>query len=152
MELDKEKIHYFQKNRGQFLMIDHVTELEVGSHAKGYKILNKDLWFFKVHWPGDPNMPASLQLESLTQICALPILAIPENLGKFMYVVSANNLKFKKKITPDFEKFDLDTKITSYKRGIATCLGKGFINGELACTAEFTLVLAGELEKFKIKK
>jgi 3-hydroxyacyl-[acyl-carrier-protein] dehydratase len=152
VELDKEKIHYFQKNRDQFLMVDHVTDLKTGSYAKGYKKLNKDLWFFKVHWPGDPNMPASLQLESLTQICALPILSMNENIGKFMYVVSASNLKFKKKITPEYQKFELDTKILSYKRGLAVCSGSGFVNGELACSADFTLVLEGEIDKFKVNK
>ena len=24
-----------------------------------------DEWFFKVHWPGDPNMPGLLQIEAL---------------------------------------------------------------------------------------
>ena len=43
MELDKEKIHYFQKNRDQFLMVDHVTDLKTGSYAKGYKKLNKSM-------------------------------------------------------------------------------------------------------------
>ena len=58
---------------------------------------------FKIHWPGDPNMPASLQLESLTQLSALPILVMPENVGKFMYVVSATNLKFKKSYSRIFK-------------------------------------------------
>ena len=59
MQLNKDKIHYYQKNRGDFLMIDYVTELEIGNFANGYKDLDENLWFFKIHWPGDPNMPAS---------------------------------------------------------------------------------------------
>jgi len=152
MILDKEKIHYYQKNRGQFLMIDHVTDLEVGKHANGFKELHQDLWFFKIHWPGDPNMPASLQLESLTQLGALPILTMPENIGKFMYLVSASNLKFKKKITPNYKKLDLETKLTSFKRGIALCQGTGYLDGDFVCSAEFTLILADEIKKFKVKK
>ena len=111
MELDKEKIHLYQKNRGQFLMIDYVTDYKEGSYANGYKDLSKNLWFFEIHWPGDPNMPASLQLESLTQLSALAILTMPENVGKFMYIVSASNLSFKKKITPEYKRFDLETKM-----------------------------------------
>mgnify|MGYP001215646618 CR=1 FL=1 len=151
MEWDKSKIHYYQKNRGQFLMIDYVTDIKVCSHAKGFKELDKELWFFKIHWPGDPNMPASLQLESLTQLAALPILAMPENVGKFMLIASANNLKFKKKVTPEFKKFELETKIKSFKRGIAVCSGAGYLNGEFACSADFILILADELEKFRKK-
>ena len=152
MQLNKEKIHYYQKNRGEFLMIDYVQNLKIGESAVGYKELDKDLWFFKIHWPGDPNMPASLQLESLTQLSALPILVMPENVGKFMYVVSATNLKFKKKVTPEYSRFDIETKVESYKRGILKSKGYGFINKELACSADITLILADELSKYKINK
>ncbi|HCZ10343.1 MAG TPA: beta-hydroxyacyl-ACP dehydratase, partial [Flavobacteriaceae bacterium] len=55
-------------------------------------------WFFKVHWPSDPNMPGMLQIESLVQMAALSILTIPGNKGKVMYLVSANKLKFIRKI------------------------------------------------------
>ena len=136
MELNKEKIHYYQKNRGQLLMIDYVTSLEIGDYARGFKELNKNLWFFEIHWPEDPNMPASLQLECLTQLAALPILTMPDNIGKLMYIISASNLKFKKKVTPNYKKFDLETNIVSYKRGIASCNGSGYLDGELACSAE----------------
>ena len=152
MQLNKDKIHYYQKNRGDFLMIDYVTELEIGNFANGYKDLDENLWFFKIHWPGDPNMPASLQLESLTQLCALSILTMDEHVGKFMYLVSANNLKFKKKITPEFKRFNLETKIISFKRGIANCTGQGFVDNDLACSADFRLILADEIKKFKVNK
>ena len=133
-------------------MIDYVTDLKIGSYANGYKVLDENLWFFKIHWPGDPNMPASLQLEALTQLCALPILTMDENVGKFMYIVSATNLKFKKKVTPKFKRFDLETKINSFKRGLAICSGVGYINGEFVCSADFKLILADEIEKFKVNK
>ena len=47
MQLNKEKIHYYQKNRGEFLMIDYVQNLKIGESAVGYKELDKDLWFLK---------------------------------------------------------------------------------------------------------
>ena len=65
--------------------------------AKGYKNLN-DEWFFKVHWKDDPNMPGMLQIEGLIQLSALVILTLPGNKGKKMYLTSANDLMFKKKI------------------------------------------------------
>jgi len=151
MELDKEKIHHYQKNRDQFLMMDHVSDIKAGSYANGFKNLNEDQWYFKIHWPGDPNMPATLQMECLTQLSALPILIMPENEGKFMYIVSASNLKFKKKVTPEYKKLDLETKRKSFKRGLATCTGSAYLNGELACSADFILMLADEIEKFRVK-
>ena len=57
MELDKKKILEIQKNRDPYLFIDHVTDFELKKFAFGYKYLNNDDWFFKVHWENDPNMP-----------------------------------------------------------------------------------------------
>ena len=53
-----------------------------------------------MHWPKDPNMPGMLQIEALVQMAALTILTMPDNKGKVVYLVSADNLKFKKKIIP----------------------------------------------------
>ena len=83
--------------------------------AKGYKDLKEDEWFFKVHWPNDPNMPGMLQIESLVQMCALAILTLPGNKGKVVYLTSANNLKFIKKIIPKTRLY-LDTRIKSFKK------------------------------------
>ena len=100
MKLNKKEILEYQQNRPPYLMIDFAEEVIPGKSAKGYKDLKEDEWFFKVHWPGDPNMPGMLQIESLVQMCALSILCLPGNKGKVMYLTSANNLKFIKKILP----------------------------------------------------
>ena len=66
--LDKNGIHEYQQNRAPYLMIDYATEVIPGKSAKGYKDLNSDEWFFKVHCPKDPNMPGMLQVEALVQM------------------------------------------------------------------------------------
>ena len=97
LKLNKEEILYYQKNRDPFLMIDIATEIVPGKKANGYKYLKKDEWFFKVHWPEDPNMPGALQVEALTQMGALTILTLDGNQGKLIYVVAADKVKYKKK-------------------------------------------------------
>ena len=149
MKLDKKEILEYQQNRDPYLMIDYVDELIPGKSAKGYKDLKINEWFFKVHWPNDPNMPGMLQIESLVQMSALSILSLPGNKGKVMYLTSANDLKFIKKITPN-NRFYIDTKILSYKRGLANCEGKGFINEKLACKAKFNLILPEEIKRFNL--
>tara|TARA_B100001123_G_C15126449_1_gene953520 strand:+ start:332 stop:790 length:459 start_codon:yes stop_codon:yes gene_type:complete len=149
MKLDKKEILQYQQNRDPYLMIDYVDELIPGKSAKGYKDLKINEWFFKVHWPNDPNMPGMLQIESLVQMSALSILSLPGNKGKVMYLTSANDLKFIKKITPN-NRFYIDTKILSYKRGLANCEGKGFINEKLACKAKFNLILPEEIKRFNL--
>ena len=150
MELDKKKILEYQQNRGPYLLIDHATEVVPGKSSKGYKLLNHDEWFFKVHWPGDPNMPGMLQVEAMVQMCALSILTLPDNKGKIVYLIKADNLKFIKKIVPK-TKFEIETKILSFKRGMAHCQGFGFINQEIACKADFTLILPDIIKSFNLK-
>ena len=145
--LDKKGIYEYQQNREPYLLIDVATEVVPGKSAKGYKDLGSDEWFFKVHWPSDPNMPGMLQIEALIQMCALSILSLPGNKGKVVYLTSANNMKFIKKIIPDSRLY-IETKIKSFKRGLAICEGKGLVNKEIACKAEFVLILPEEIKKY----
>ena len=150
MKLDKKKILEYQQNRSPYLMIDFVDEVIPGKSAIGYKDLKEDEWFFKVHWPGDPNMPGMLQIESLVQMCALSILCLPGNKGKVMYLTSATNLKFIKKIVPNSRLY-VKTKIISFKRGLAVCEGVGLVENEEVCKAKFNLILPEEIKKYNLK-
>ena len=150
LKLNKDGIHEYQQNRYPYLLIDEAEEVIPGVSAKGYKDLKEDEWFFKVHWPNDPNMPGMLQIESLVQMCALSILSLPGNKGKVVYLTSANNMKFIKKIVPN-SRLNIETKIKSFKRGIAICEGYGFVGKEMACKAEFNLILPDELSKYNLK-
>jgi len=60
---------------GNMLMIDRIVEInnEGGEYGKGSIIaeldINPDLWFFDVHFKGDPVMPGCLGLDALWQLC-----------------------------------------------------------------------------------
>ena len=150
LNLDKKGIYEYQQNREPYLMIDHATEVIPGVSAKGYKDFKNDEWFFKVHWKNDPNVPGMLQIEALVQMCALSILSLPGNKGKVVYLTSANNLKFVKKILPG-SRLNIDTKIKSFKRGLAVCEGQGLIAKNIACKAEFNLILPEEIKKYNLQ-
>ena len=149
--LDKQGIYEYQQNREPYLLIDYASEIIPGVSAKGYKDLKNDEWFFKVHWPNDPNMPGMLQIEALVQMCALSILSLPGNKGKVVYLTSANNMKFIRKIIPKSRLY-IETKIKSFKRGLAICEGLGFVEKNLVCEADFCLILPDEIKKYNLKK
>ena len=151
ISLDKRGIHEHQQNREPYLLIDYATEIYPGKSAKGYKDLTKDEWFFKVHWPQDPNMPGMLQIEALVQMSALSILTLPGNKGKTMYLTSAHNLKFIKKILTSTRLY-IETKIKSFKRGLAICEGVGLVGNMTACKADFNLILPEEIKKYNLKE
>jgi 3-hydroxyacyl-[acyl-carrier-protein] dehydratase len=150
MELDKSQILEYQQNRDPYLMIDYVTDFKPGEYSKGFKKLNENDWFFKVHWPGDPNMPGMLQVEAMVQMSSIAILTLPGNKGKILYLTSVDKIKLKKKIIPN-DKLILETEIIRFSRGLAKCTGKGYVDSKIACEAEFNLILVDELKKYKIK-
>jgi len=150
MKLSKKEILEYQQNRSPYLMIDFADEVIPGKSAKGYKDLKEDEWFFKVHWPKDPNMPGMLQIESLVQMCALSLLTMPGNKGKLVYLISADKIKFKKKVIPN-DRLIIATKVNSYNRGIAKCEGTGEVNDKIACSAEFTVVLPHVIDYYRKK-
>ena len=151
MKLNKEQILKYQQNRPPYLMIDFAEEVIPGKSAKGYKDFKEDEWFFKVHWPRDPNVPGMLQIEALVQMSALSILSLPGNKGKVMYLTSANNIKFIKKIIPN-KRLYIETKVKNFKRGLAICEGLGLIEKQIACKAEFNLILPEEIKKYNLKE
>ena len=149
ISLDKNGILEYQMNRDPYLLIDAAEEVVPGVSAKGYKYLSDEDWFFKVHFPGDPNMPGLLQIEALVQMCALCVLTLPGNKGKIVYLAAANNLKFKRKIVSG-DTLHIETGMSSWKRGIGKCWGAGKVDEEVACSAEFTIVLPDELKAYKL--
>ena len=151
MYLDHKDILEFQKNRFPYLMIDTVENVVPGKSSKGFKNLTANDWFFKCHFPGDPNMPGLLQVEAIVQIAALAILTISGNKGKIMYLSKLTDTKFKKKVIIG-DRLDLYAEVISYKRGIAKYYGKGTVKEKKVCEASFELVLADEVNKFKIKQ
>ncbi len=151
LKLNVNEIHEYEQNRPPYRMIDFAEEVIPGISAKGYKLLNEDEWFFPVHFPGDPNMPGMLQIEALVQMCALTVLTLNGNKGKVVYLLSANNIKLKRKVLPG-DRLYLDTKLLSWKRGIGNCTGTGSVNGEISCQADFQIVMPDILKQFRVTK
>ena len=150
MYLDNKDILVYQKNRFPYLMIDVAEEVIPGKSVKGYKNLTANDWFFKCHFPGDPNMPGLLQVEAIVQLSALTILTLPGNKGKVMYLSKVFNSKFKKKVIIG-DRLDLYSEVISFKRGIAKFEGKATVKDDKVCEVNFELVLPDEVDKFKIK-
>ena len=140
MKLTKNEIIKIQKNRDPYLLIDYATKVLPGKYIEGYKILKKNEWFFKVHWPGDPNMPGMLQVEAMVQMSSLIIFTQPKMKNKTLYLVDSSDIKFFKKIVPG-DKLKIVSKLVSKNRGLFKFESEGFIKKKTACKARFTLIL-----------
>ncbi len=150
IDLNFEQLLKVQMNRPPYLMIDRAFNIIPGKCSEASKYLKDDEWFFKCHFPGDPNMPGMLQLEALSQTAALAIIMLPGNLKKIIYIIKANEILFKKKVVAG-DTLKIKTKLLSWKRGLGNAECKGYVNDELVCSAIFSLVLNSELENFKVR-
>ena len=144
MKLSKKQIIKIQKNRDPYLLIDYATKVVPGKSVEGYKILKKNEWFFKVHWPGDPNMPGMLQVEAMVQMSSLIIFTLPNINEKTLYLADSNNIKFFKKIVPG-DKLKIVSKLISNSRGLYKFESEGYVRKKIACKANFTLILPGSV-------
>ena len=142
--MDKKFIYKIQKNRPPYLFVDKITKLIPQKICNSYLKLHKSKWFFKVHWPGDPNMPAFLQLEAMTQTCAIALLSRKKNKSKFIYVMSVDKVKFYKKVLPG-DTLIIETTIEKIKMGVANCKGKCKVGNKTVSMAQFNLLIP---EKF----
>jgi 3-hydroxyacyl-[acyl-carrier-protein] dehydratase len=148
--LNSVELQRFQPNRYPFLMIDHVDWVEPGTSAKGFKNLTVNEWFFPIHFPGNPNMPGALQLEALAQMLTVSITTLPGLEGKVTHALS-HKVRFRKEILPG-DKFEIETKVISWSRGVARGIGTGSTNGEIACEAEMLITIPEILDKYLPKK
>ena len=144
MKLSRKQIIKIQKNRDPYLLIDYATKVVPGKSVEGYKILKKNEWFFKVHWPGDPNMPGMLQVEAMVQMSSLIIFTLPNISEKILYLADSNNIKFFKKIVPG-DKLKIVSKLISNSRGLYKFESEGYVRKKIACRANFTLILPGSV-------
>ena len=144
MKLSRKQIIKIQKNRDPYLLIDYATKVVPGKSVEGYKILKKNEWFFKVHWPGDPNMPGMLQVEAMVQMSSLIIFTLPNISEKTLYLADSNNIKFFKKIVPG-DKLKIVSKLISNSRGLYKFESEGYVRKKIACKANFTLFLPGSV-------
>lgn len=127
-------------------MIDHIDLVIPGKSARGFKNLTLNEWYFPKHFPGAPNMPGALQLEALAQMLTVAITTLPGLKGKVTHALS-HTVRFRKEVLPG-DKFEIETTVISWNRGIAKGTGIGRTNGEVACEAEMLITIPDLLTQY----
>ena len=148
-KIDAMEIQNFQQNRYPLLFIDFVDSVEVGKSAKGHKNFSYNEWFFPAHFEDEPNVPGFVQMEALTQMFLMTFLTMPGNEGKKTAFVKESAV-FKKKIIPG-DTMEIESKLDSYKRGLAKGSSVGYVNGEVACRAEFVICIPDIMKNYRPK-
>lgn len=147
--LDAQELQKYEPNRYPFLYIDRVTECVPGKYAKGYKNLTNNEWFFPIHYEGHPFMPAAIQTECLSQMVTVCFTTLP-GVSSIGVVGSRWSAKFHREIVPG-DRLDIEAFVKSYSRGVGKGYAKSYVDGELACEVEVTMVIPDEFNKYRPK-
>jgi len=137
MVMDVKEIREYLPHRYPFLLVDRVTELNLGDFIVAYKNVTVNEPFFNGHFPDHPVMPGVLVIEAMAQAAGIlgfkTMDKTPQD-GSIYYFVGSDKLRFKRPVVPG-DKLQLDAAIVSEKRGIWKFECRASVDGQLVASA-----------------
>lgn len=140
-ELDSEAIMKILPHRPPFLFVDRILSLETGKRATGIKNVTINDYFFKGHFPGKPVMPGVLIIEAMAQVGGVMMLSPQHNRGKLAYFLAADNIKFRKTVTPG-DQLILEVEARKIKSKTGQVQAKAYVDGKVVAEADLIFALA----------
>jgi len=132
-------------HRHPFLLVDMITELELGERIVGVKNVTINEPFFEGHFPGNPIMPGVLVIEAMAQVGGiLARLSEPGSMKEggdsAIYFVAMDKVRFRKPIVPGDQ---ILFELTAMRKGsrIWKMKGKATVQNTIAAEAELVAAL-----------
>lgn len=135
--MNKEEIKKILPHRDDMLLIDEAEIVDGKAHAKR-KITGEE-FFLRGHFPGNPVVPGVILCEILAQSTCV-LLADTMDDSVTPYFSGLNNVKFKHPVKPG-DTVETECEITRAKDVFYFASGKGFVDGKLCVSADFSFAL-----------
>lgn len=138
--MDIQEIKKYIPHRYPFLLVDRVVELESGESIKAYKNISANEDVFNGHFPHSPIFPGVMIIEAMAQASSILCFKSEEKTpddGSTLLFAAVDGVRFKRPVVPG-DRLDLESRITSSKRGITKFETSAFVDGELAASATIT--------------
>lgn len=135
--MNKEEIKKILPHRDDMLLIDEAEIVDGKAHAKR-KITGEE-FFLCGHFPGNPVVPGVILCEILAQSTCV-LLADTMDDSVTPYFSGLNNVKFKHPVKPG-DTVETECEITRAKGVFYFASGKGFVDGKLCVSADFSFAL-----------
>ena len=132
--MNKEEIKKILPHRDDMLLIDEAEIVDGKAHAKR-KITGEE-FFLRGHFPGNPVVPGVILCEILAQSTCV-LLADTMDDSVTPYFSGLNNVKFKHPVKPG-DTVETECEITRAKGVFYFASGKGFVDGKLCVSADFS--------------
>lgn len=138
--LNIEEIKKIIPHRYPFLLIDRITDMEIGKNAKAIKCITASEPWFQGHFPEHNVMPGVLLVEAMAQTGAVSILSIEENKGKIAFFSGIKNAKFRREVVPG-DKLEIEVEIVKLRKNYGVGEGKITCEGEICVEAEISFFI-----------
>ncbi len=137
--IDINEIKKYIPHRYPFLLVDRITELEIGKRVVGLKNVTVNEPFFPGHFPHNPVMPGVLIIEAMAQTAAVLAFktdgSVPDD-DSTVYFASVDNVRFKRPVVPG-DQLVMEAQIVRKMRNIWKFKAVARVDGELTTEAEF---------------
>ncbi len=140
MLMNREQIMEIIPHRPPFLLIDEITEMELGKSITAIKYVEKEEYYFEGHFPDEKVMPGVLIVEALAQAGAVAILSMEEHKGKTPYFGGIKDARFKQKVVPG-DVLKLCVELTAIRGSIGKGIGIAYLGDKVACKCEITFAI-----------
>lgn len=136
-KLDILEILKLLPHRYPFVMVDRITDIEIGKSIKAIKNVTINEPFFQGHFPENPVMPGVMILEGMAQAGGvLGFQTSPEMIGnKLLYFAGIDKARFRKPVTPG-DQLVFHLELLRSKRGVMVMDGKAYVDDQLVTQAE----------------
>tara|TARA_X000000950_G_scaffold255796_1_gene320756 strand:- start:10654 stop:11073 length:420 start_codon:yes stop_codon:yes gene_type:complete len=127
-----------QPNIHPFLFLGKIEDI-TDKKCINLLTLDENLWFFQCHWPNNPNMPAMLQLEAMSQTASLILFRQDDTLN-YLYLAEVKNAFFRTEVKPnDTLTINADISMVNQNMHTFKCKIKNQ-KGKIIANAKITLV------------
>ncbi len=141
--MDINDIMSYLPHRYPFLLIDRVTECEVGERLVGIKNVSANEPFFNGHFPDYPVMPGVLILEAMAQ--AAGILGFKTNDSKpdennVYLFVGIDKARFRQQVVPG-DQLRIEVTLDRVVRGMWQFSAEATVDGKRAASCDIMCTL-----------
>ena len=137
--MNQEEIKKILPHRDHMLLIDE-AELR-GGKAYGKKTIRGDEFFLQGHFPGNPVVPGVILCEILGQSACVLLSGEAEGITPFF--TGLDKVRFKNPVHPG-DVFETECTLLKHKGPFYWAEGKGYVDGKLCVSAEFSFALIKE--------
>lgn len=142
MLMDVNEIREYLPHRYPFLLVDRVTEIELGKSITAYKNITINEAIFNGHFPDIPIFPGVMIIEAMAQAAGIlgykTINKKPSDGSIYMFA-GVDNVRFKRQVIPG-DQLILKVDYVSDKLGIWKFECRSYVDDQLACTATILCV------------